>query len=623
VRANTDNSGFGQHEPSLAVNPRNPDVVVIANKDYRQGNIKRVWIEVSRDGGQTWPTQLHIPNLPGDVATESDPVVMARDDGRIYVLCLTTGNNGLFITWTDDSGITWQPSVAVTQNQRGIQDKPWLAIDNNPRSPYYHRMYMAWSPGGIATSYSTDGGSVWSNPRLIPDDKEEIEYPYPIVAANGDVFLVHMARWDLRYPETSIIKYVKSTDGGDTWSQTRSIATVYQPPSPPRAGDDWRFFSIISAAADPTDNNRLYVAWTDHRNFNTNGMEAMYSASTDHGATWGPPTRLSHDPTRVVRDHISPVLDIDSAGRVHALWLDRRLDPANKLFQVWYTSSSDGGATWEPDARVSDAPGLGFDLNVGLPPGFGNAAGEYWGLDTAGGYVYAAWTDTRNGEQDIYTSRAQRAIETPRPTATATLTPVKPTTVPTFQAAPIPGEGSRIFPETGKTVRGLFFDYWNKHGSLSQQGYPISELFGETSDLDGKPYTVQYFERAVFEYHPENAAPFNVLLSHLGTFQYRKKYPNGAPDQRSNTSPGSVLFRETGKRVGGRFLQYWQQNGGLAQQGYPISDEFTEVSDLNGITYTVQYFERAVFEMHPENKPPYDVLLSQLGTFRYGEKYGR
>ena len=80
-------------------------------------------------------------------------------------------------------------------------------------------------------------------------------------------------------------------------------------------------------------------------------------------------------------------------------------------------------------------------------------------------------------------------------------------------------------------------------------------------------------------------------------------------------------FKETGKRACGRFLEYWQQNGGLAQQGYPISNEFTERSELDGKEYRVQYFERAVFEMHPENKAPYDVLLSQLGTFRFREKY--
>jgi hypothetical protein len=80
-------------------------------------------------------------------------------------------------------------------------------------------------------------------------------------------------------------------------------------------------------------------------------------------------------------------------------------------------------------------------------------------------------------------------------------------------------------------------------------------------------------------------------------------------------------FAETGKQVCGRFLEYWTQNGGLAQQGLPLSNEFSEVSDLNGQTYTVQYFERAVFEKHPENARPHDVLLSQLGTFQFKRKY--
>lgn len=85
--------------------------------------------------------------------------------------------------------------------------------------------------------------------------------------------------------------------------------------------------------------------------------------------------------------------------------------------------------------------------------------------------------------------------------------------------------------------------------------------------------------------------------------------------------PGCQTFKETGKTVCGRFLEYWQKNGGLAQQGLPLSGEFAEVSPLNGKSYTVQYFERAVFEKHPENAAPYDVLLSQLGTFQFKARY--
>ncbi|MEO8286915.1 MAG: hypothetical protein ABI670_10820 [Chloroflexota bacterium] len=183
---------------------------------------------------------------------------------------------------------------------------------------------------------------------------------------------------------------------------------------------------------------------------------------------------------------------------------------------------------------------------------------------------------------------------------------------------------SRTFTETGKTVRATFLKYWTDHGGLAQQGFPISDEMSEQSTTDGKIYTVQYFERAVFELHPEFAGtPNEVLLSLLGVFRYGNKYPDagGAPSQSANNEANSRLFAETGKHVGGTFLTYWQNHGALAQQGFPISDEFMEVNDLDGKPYKVQYFERAVFEFHPEFAgTPNEVLLSQLGTFRLTEK---
>lgn len=107
-----------------------------------------------------------------------------------------------------------------------------------------------------------------------------------------------------------------------------------------------------------------------------------------------------------------------------------------------------------------------------------------------------------------------------------------------------------------------------------------------------------------------------VLLLGIGIGLTMRLTPTPASAQ-----SGCQTFQETGKRACGKFLTYWQQHGGLAQQGYPISNEFVEVSDLNGKSYTVQYFERAVFESHPENAAPYDVLLSQLGTFQFKRKY--
>jgi multiple sugar transport system substrate-binding protein len=179
---------------------------------------------------------------------------------------------------------------------------------------------------------------------------------------------------------------------------------------------------------------------------------------------------------------------------------------------------------------------------------------------------------------------------------------------------------SRTFPETGHTVSGKFLEYWNTHGGLAQQGLPLTEARNEVSPVDGKTYLTQYFERAVFEAHPENQAPYDILLSLLGSIRYNMKYGGeGAPDQKVSTEAGAQKFAQTNHTVGGKFLAYWNSHGGLMQQGYPISEEFTEVSPLDGKPYKVQYFERAVFELHPENQAPNDVLLSQLGRFAYNQ----
>jgi hypothetical protein len=73
------------------------------------------------------------------------------------------------------------------------------------------------------------------------------------------------------------------------------------------------------------------------------------------------------------------------------------------------------------------------------------------------------------------------------------------------------------FPETGHSLAYGFLSYWLRNGGLSVFGYPISEEFAEVNPEDGKVYTVQYFERQRFEYHPEYAGtPHEVLLGLLG-----------------------------------------------------------------------------------------------------------
>jgi hypothetical protein len=413
VRANSDDTDWSQHEPHLAISRTDSDVIVVVAKDYRVANNKEVWIYVSQDGGQTWPLekQRKVPiDLP-DIPNQSDPIAMARDDGRIYVVCLGHGGgHGLFITWTDDDGDTWQdPAIHITYNETpgGLDDKEWLAIDNNPAGPYYHNMYVAWANGGILFKRSIDGGQTWSSyVNLTPGG--DTEYPYPIVGADGALYVFYMDGWG--YCADGYIKYRKSSDGGVTFGPPVTVVATSQPCSPIHGingYDQWRFFSIITAAADPNNPDNLWAAWTDDNNITFGKTDILYVRSTDGGATWSAPERLSHDDPDAYVDHITPVFAIGADSRLHAFWLDRRDDPSNILFHGYHTSTADGGDTWEPDSRVSDEP---FDLNLYLPPPSGyNAAGDYWGLDVVGAgeeqIVMAAWNTTVETSQDIYVSR--------------------------------------------------------------------------------------------------------------------------------------------------------------------------------------------------------------------------
>jgi hypothetical protein len=172
-------------------------------------------------------------------------------------------------------------------------------------------------------------------------------------------------------------------------------------------------------------------------------------------------------------------------------------------------------------------------------------------------------------------------------------------------AQPLPG--AIYFQETRHNLGGGFREYWEAHGGLPIFGYPLTEEFQEGG------YTVQYFERNRFEFHPEyRGTPFVVLLGRLGAqTTATRAFATIAP---FDSRPGHVYFPETRHSLNSGFLDYWRGHGGLAQFGYPISEEIAEVSPTDGRTYTVQYFERARFEYHPELPDPYRVSLGLLGV---------
>ncbi|HEX2912846.1 MAG TPA: hypothetical protein VH186_18720 [Chloroflexia bacterium] len=185
-----------------------------------------------------------------------------------------------------------------------------------------------------------------------------------------------------------------------------------------------------------------------------------------------------------------------------------------------------------------------------------------------------------------------------------------PVTPAAFNTAK-PIAGQLYFKETGHNLGGRFRTYWETHGGLALYGYPISEEFNENGLI------VQYFERNRFEYHPEYAGTkYEVLLGLLGRSLTAGR-ENEPAFQRIAPFPSNrdrYYFNETGHSLAFGFKNYWDKNGGLAQFGFPITEEFQERNPTDGKTYTVQYFERARFEYHPEFAGTrYEVLLGHLG----------
>ncbi|MCC6630213.1 MAG: hypothetical protein IT340_22765 [Chloroflexi bacterium] len=173
----------------------------------------------------------------------------------------------------------------------------------------------------------------------------------------------------------------------------------------------------------------------------------------------------------------------------------------------------------------------------------------------------------------------------------------------------------RYFPETGHTIVGPFRHAWDERGGLAVLGYPLTESFpiGEGSELYVRDVTVQYFERGRLELHESFTSlqgSGTVTAQRLG-LQFAAVRP---PVPASSSAPERVRFDTYGHTVADGFKAFWDANGGVAAFGYPLTEEFRDINPTDGREYTVQYFERARFEYHPEHRgTAHEVQLGLLG----------
>ena len=148
-----------------------------------------------------------------------------------------------------------------------------------------------------------------------------------------------------------------------------------------------------------------------------------------------------------------------------------------------------------------------------------------------------------------------------------------------------------FFPQTNHSVSFGFKHFFDTRGGLDVFGFPTTEEIRENG------WTVQYFQRARFEYHPEFAGTrYEVELGLLGDLTAGQTF------DKATDAPGGRFYKETSHNLSGPFLKFFDTHGGLDIFGYPTSEPFQR----NG--FTVQYFQRARFELHGS-----EVQLGLLG----------
>ena len=293
---------------------------------------------------------------------------------------------------------------------------------------------------------STDGGASFDDTVVVGpvlDDQncdygqmDAGQFACPLVGSDGAVYVCWIGNDVDSTGGCGVyysLKYVKSTDGGVTFSEPQVIrrtygnwgeveggVDVYNQPSP-----------IGDISGGPHDGN-LYIAYSsrDLDNAPAYDYNIEFIRSTDGGATWSEPIYVNDDLTGpgAVSDQFHPWMVCNTQGTLALIWYDQRTDPVNHtLFDAFVAYSFDGGETFTKNQRISqfsiDPSGLKSARSVtsqalaepttDRAPMAGLIA-EYIGISSYNDYLHAAWTSVASGDQNVTGANWPYQILAPR-----------------------------------------------------------------------------------------------------------------------------------------------------------------------------------------------------------------
>ncbi len=331
-------------------------------------------LQVSNDNGLSWeaPRPLLVSSTGQfDPQIVVDPV----DKQTVYASWLQNNKHDVMVARSQDFGRTWY--LAVAERSAEDADKPVLAVRGaDVYVGFNHEQHFL-----VAASH--DYAQNFSSAAVTPNAEPGWSLAGgATVDPSGSVYFswTAYARQELNTRPVSV--YVsRSADGGRSWN-TVLLDVSSAPPDCAAQGCEAEYLGAqVALASDAA--GTVYALW--NAGAAHGGPERIYfSTSTTGGASWSAKADVSSAGEQV--EHCFPAITAGIAGDVRIAWMDTR---QNSLWNVFTRSSSNGGATWSGEDRLS-GPARGYDYI--LPDGFKFPFGDYFSIAIDGvGNTQVVW----------------------------------------------------------------------------------------------------------------------------------------------------------------------------------------------------------------------------------------